>query len=183
METYFFLFEKSEIFATWGHWTAHDDFSSWAVPMTRFDHGLYQMNTCRNGSRSLSCMIMVVQQPNEYCNMTMLLYFHSLEHYLSNDTKIKQKYGVLKRLKRKKSPKFHVSGKPHWFTKDPFFIEGVKNRFYRENLHAVCSKPIWAASTTCVHAWALACVLHCVSWCWGRGAQCIEHLVPKDGIY
>ena len=46
----------------------------------------------------------VVHQLNEYRNMTMLLYLHSLEHYLSNDTKIKQKYGVLNRSRRKKSP-------------------------------------------------------------------------------
>ena len=33
----------------------HDEICSWARPMTRFVHGLYQMSTRRNGSWSLSC--------------------------------------------------------------------------------------------------------------------------------
>ena len=34
----------------------YDEIGSWAGPMTRFAHGFYPMNTCRNGSWSLSCM-------------------------------------------------------------------------------------------------------------------------------
>ena len=52
----------------------------------------------------LTLETIVVHQLNEYRNMMVSLYIHCLKHYLSNDTKIKQKYEVLKRARRKKSP-------------------------------------------------------------------------------